>query len=143
MLIAQILEQKGPEVASLRPTHSVADAVALMADRRIGAVVIEDGDAIVGIFSERDLVKLLARDRHTALDSNLRKVMTAPVITCQAGDRIDQVIALMGNRHVRHMPVTDGKRMIGIVSIRDLVRARFAEKELENATLLDISRMHG
>lgn len=143
MLISTILEKKDPEVATLRPTQTVSQAVSLMAERRIGAVVVEDGDAVVGIFSERDLVKLLARDGHVGLESTLRKEMTAPVITCHPDDRIDQVIALMGQRHVRHMPVMDGKRLVGMISIRDLVRYRFAEKELENATLLDISRMHG
>ena len=143
MLISTILDKKGPEVASLRPTHTVSHAVTLMAERRIGAVVIEEGDAIVGIFSERDLVKLLAREGHAALDTPLRRSMTAPVITCRPDDRIDRVIAMMSERAVRHMPVVNGRRMVGIISIRDLIRHRFAEKELETATLLDISRMHG
>jgi CBS domain-containing protein len=114
-----------------------------MAERRIGAVVIEDKDAVVGIFSERDLVKLLARDGQVALNHPLKKTMTAPVITCRGEDRVDQVLALMSQRHVRHMPVMEGRSLRGMISIRDLVRQRLQEKELETATLLDISRMHG
>jgi len=143
MLIAAILEKKGHDVATLRPDQPVSAAVALMAERRIGAVVIEDKATVVGIFSERDLVKQLARDGHGALDEPLRKAMTSPVITCHADERLDQVLAIMSQRHVRHMPVMDGKTLKGMISIRDLVRHRLAEKELETATLLDISRMHG
>ena len=143
MLIATILEKKGHQVATLRPDRTVSAAVALMAERRVGAVVIEDKAEVVGIFSERDLVKLLARNGPSALDQPLRKAMTAPVITCRAEDRLDQVMALMSQRHVRHMPVMDGKTLCGMISIRDLVRHRLEEKEQETAILLDISRMHG
>ncbi len=143
MLIATILAEKGHYVATLRPTQHVSAAIALMAERRIGAVVIEDRGAIVGIFSERDLVKLLAQHGHAALDEPLSRTMTSSVITCRAEDRLDQVLAVMSQRHVRHMPVVEGNELKGMISIRDLVRHRLAEKELETATLLDISRMHG
>jgi CBS domain-containing protein len=143
MLIATILEKKGHDVATLRPTQTVSAAVSLMAERRIGAVVVEDGDRVVGIFSERDLVKQLARTGHRALDAMLKDAMTSPVITCRSEDRLDQVMAMMSDRHVRHMPVLEGTRLRGMISIRDLIRHRIAEKELESATLLDISRMHG
>ena len=143
MLISSILEQKGPAVATLRPDQLVSAAVSLMAERRIGAVVVEDKGAVVGIFSERDLVKHLARDGHDALSEPVRKSMTSPVITCRLDDRVDQVMAMMSQRHIRHMPVMEGAKLRGMISIRDLVRHRLAEKELEAATLLDISRMHG
>ncbi len=143
MLISTILEQKGTDVATLRPDQSVAAAVAMMAERRIGAVVVEDKGAVIGIFSERDLVKLLALEGQDALPEPLRKAMTSPVITCRLDDRLDQVMAMMTHRHVRHMPVMEGQKLRGMISIRDLVRHRLAEKELEAATLLDISRMHG
>lgn len=143
MLIAAILEKKGHDVATLRPDQNVSAAVALMAERRIGAVVVEDKGTVAGIFSERDLVKLLARDGSAILDAPLRKAMTSPVITCRAEDRLDQVMAIMSQKHVRHMPVMDGSSLRGMISIRDLVRYRLEEKELEAAILLDISRMHG
>jgi len=143
MLIETILKTKGHDVATLRPEQPVSAAIALMAERRIGAVVIEDRGTVVGIFSERDLVKVLARDGHVALDRAVRTSMTSPVVTCRAEDRLDQVMAMMTQRHIRHMPVMDGTSLKGMISIRDLVRHRLEEKELEAAILLDISRMHG
>ena len=143
MLISSILERKGPDVATVRPDQVVAVAVALMAERRIGAVVVEDKGGVIGIFSERDLVNLLARDGQDALSEPVRRSMTSPVITCRLDDRLDQVMAIMSQRHIRHMPVMEGPRLRGMISIRDLVRHRLEEKELEAATLLDISRMHG
>ncbi len=143
MLIATILEQKGHSIATLRPTQTVSAAIALMAERRIGAVVIEDKGMIVGIFSERDLVKLLAQNGQAALDEVLSKSMTSPVITCRAEDRMDQVMATMSQRHVRHMPVMESGTLKGMISVRDLIRHRLTEMELETATLRDISRMHG
>ncbi|NPD69208.1 CBS domain-containing protein [Lichenicola cladoniae] len=143
MLIETILKTKGHDVATLRPEQAVSAAVALMAERRIGAVVIADRGTVVGIFSERDLVKVLARDGHVALDRAVQTSMTSPVVTCRAEDRLDQVMAMMTQRHIRHMPVMDGTSLKGMISIRDLVRHRLEEKELEAAILLDISRMHG
>ncbi|MCQ8241498.1 CBS domain-containing protein [Rhizosaccharibacter radicis] len=143
MLIDAILARKGRTVISIRPDKPVSAAVALLAEHRIGAVVVEDRDRIAGIFSERDLVKLLARTGAAGLNEPVRSVMSSPVITCAPGDRIDQVMASMDKHHVRHMPVTEDDRMVGIVSLRDLGRHRLNEKELETATLLDISRRHG
>ncbi|MGI4747922.1 MAG: CBS domain-containing protein [Janthinobacterium lividum] len=143
MLIETILKTKGHDVATLRPEQPVSAAIALMAERRIGAVVIQDRGTVVGIFSERDLVKVLARDGHVALDRAVQISMTSPVVTCRAEDRLDQVMAMMTQRHIRHMPVMDGTSLKGMISIRDLVRHRLEEKELEAAILLDISRMHG
>jgi len=143
MLISTILEEKGHEVATLRPEQSVRTAVALLAERRIGAVVIVEKDRVAGIFTERDLVQHLARRGAPALELSLRDCMTAPVITCRPTDRIDQVMALMTERHIRHMPAMEGERLCGMISIRDLGRKRIAEKEVEAAILLDISRMRG
>lgn len=143
MLIKTILEKKGHDVATLRPDQPVSAAVTMMAERRIGAVVLEDRGKVVGIFSERDLVKVLAREGSPALDRPIRASMSAPVITCRPEDRLDQVWAIMTERHVRHMPVMEGDRLRGMISIRDIGRQRLADKELESATLLDLSRMHG
>jgi len=143
MLISTILDEKGHDVATLRPAQSVRTAVALLAERRIGAVVIEENGRLAGIFTERDLVKLLARHGPAALERALSDCMTAPVITCRPTDRIDQVMAVMTERHIRHMPAMEGERLCGMISIRDLGRKRIAEKEVEAATLLDISRMRG
>ncbi len=148
MLIANILKQRlsqegGHECATASPSDSVETAVAILAERGIGAVVVTENAGVAGIFSERDLVKLLARDRHGALDRELRGVMTTPVVTCKPDDTVDHVLAIMSQRRIRHAPVVGADGLAGMVSIRDLVRSRLSEKELEAAVLLDISRFHG
>ena len=106
MLIEKILEQKGRDCATVRPGASIATVVSVLAERRVGAVVVEDlKGRVVGIFSERDLVKLLALRGADALIVKVREVMNSPVITCKPEDRIDSVMATMAERRIRHMPV--------------------------------------
>ncbi len=144
MLIEKILDQKGRDCATVRPNATVAAAVSLLAELRIGAVVVEDlKGAVVGIFSERDLVRLLAQRGADALAVPVKDVMSSPVITCKADDRLDAVMAIMSERRIRHMPVVASGGLAGMISIRDLIRHRLDEKETEAATLLDISRFHG
>jgi CBS domain-containing protein len=144
MQIAKILDEKGRDCATVRPDATVATAVSLLAERRIGAVVVETlkGD-IVGVFSERDLVKLLAKRGADALDLAVKEVMTAPVVTCRPHDRLDAVMAIMSQRRIRHIPVVDNDSLAGMISIGDLVVRRLNEKEAEAAVLLDLSRLHG
>ena len=144
MLIETILEQKGRACATVRPEATVAAAVSLLAERKIGAVVVEDLKGnILGIFSERDLVQLLATRGPEALLVKIREVMTSPVITCKPDDRIDAVMAIMDGRKLRHMPVVVGGSLAGMISLRDIARHRLSEKETEAAVLLDLSRFHG
>nr|WP_321985925.1 CBS domain-containing protein [uncultured Lichenicoccus sp.] len=144
MLIETILDEKGRDCATIRPEAMVSAAVAILASRRIGAVVVEDlKGAIVGIFSERDLVRLLAKRGRDALDMKLREAMTSPVITCKPTDRLDKVLAIMNNRKVRHLPVVSNGSLAGMISIRDIARHQLSEKENEAAVLLDIARLHG
>lgn len=108
-----------------------------------GADVVEDQwMKPVGIFSERDFVNAIARDGATVLGSDVRQLMSSPIISCRSSDRIDAVLAAMTLAKVRHMPVIDAGSLNGIVSIGDLVKHRLDEKELEASVLLDLSRMH-
>lgn len=142
MVISDVIADKGRHVATLRPTDTVVRAVALLAERRIGAVVIEDAwQKLAGIFSERDLVRLLAHDGPGVLDRQLSEVMTHNVITCRAEDRIDDVLRVMTSNKVRHVPVMESGHLAGIVSIGDLVNKRLVEKQQEAEVLLEISRM--
>ena len=142
MLIEKILEQKGRDCATVRPDASIATVVSVLAERRIGAVVVEDlRGGIVGIFSERDLVKLLASRGANALGVKVKEVMTSPVITCKPGDQLHAVMAVMNDRRVRHIPVVVNNALAGMISIRDLIRHRLNEKETEAAVLLDIRRL--
>lgn len=142
MLIADVIATKGRVVATLPPTETVERAVRLLAERRIGAVVIEDQwQKLAGIFSERDLVRLLAHDGPPALARPLAEVMTHNVITCRAADRTDDILRLMTINKVRHVPVMEDGHLAGIVSIGDLVNQRLTEKQQEAEVLLEISRM--
>ena len=144
MLIEKILDQKGRDCATVRPNATIANVVAILAERRIGAVVVEDlKGGIVGIFSERDLVKLLASRGAEALTVPVKEVMTSPVITCKPDDRLEAVMAIMSQRRIRHMPVVTHNGLAGMISIRDMIRHRLDEKETEAAVLLDLARLHG
>ncbi len=140
MTIAAILRTKGDDVASL-PAHArVAEAVALLAERRIGAVPVMDGDTVAGIFSERDLVYSVARDGAAALDQPLSAVMTSPVEQVAPDQPVIAALSLMTRRRIRHLPVVDNGRMIGFVSIGDLVKYRIDRIEAEAQSMRDYIR---
>ena len=96
----------------------------------------------VGIFSERDFINAVARSGAAVLGFPVQQLMSTPILTCRASDRIDAVLATMTTARIRHLPVVEGNELKGIVSIGDLVKARLDEKELEAAVLRDISLMH-
>ena len=142
MLIKDVLRDKGGEVITVHQSDNVAVAVKKLAERRIGAVIVEDlAMHPVGIFSERDLVNALARSGPRSYEYEVRELMTSPFISTQPGERVDAALALMTTRRIRHLPVLDGGRLVGLVSIGDLVKHRLDEKELEASVLLDITRM--
>jgi CBS domain-containing protein len=131
MTIAAILGGKGHEVVSIDGDRSVADAVALLASRRIGAVPVMDGARVAGVFSERDVIYCLEREGAVALDRRVREVMTSPAITVVPDDSVLGALSLMTQRRIRHLPVLEGGRCIGIVSIGDLVKYRIDRIESE------------
>lgn len=143
MRIADVLASKGRAVASLFAEARVRDALALFAERHIGAVVIDDRwQKLQGLFTERDLVRVLAREGAGALDHPLGQVMTRAIITCRPDDPIESVLAVMTANRVRHVPVLEHDRLAGLVSLGDLVKYRLDEKALEADVLRDITRMH-
>ena len=131
MTIAAILGGKGHEVVAVAPARSVSEAVRLLAERRIGAVPVIDGDAVLGIFSERDVIHCLERDGAAALERRVAEVMTSPAITVGPAESILGALALMTQRRIRHLPVIEGGRCIGFVSIGDLVKHRIDRIESE------------
>ncbi|MFS0738177.1 CBS domain-containing protein [Sphingomonas sp. 1P06PA] len=141
MTISTILRGKGSEVVSIATGTRVTDVVQLLAQRRIGAVPVVDGDAVVGIISERDILYLLAAEGATALDRPVDAVMTAPAITIEPELGILQALSLMTKRRIRHLPVVDASGMVGFVSIGDLVKARIDRIEEEAAALRDYIQM--
>jgi CBS domain-containing protein len=137
MTIAAILKGKGGKVVSLPRGATVRQAVALLADRRIGAVPVVDGDAgdVVGIFSERDVVHCLATHGADALDRPVADVMTRPVQSVGTAEPAIGALSLMTRRRIRHLPVVEDGRMIGFVSIGDLVKYRIDRIEADAAAM--------
>lgn len=124
MTIASMMEGRDETVVSCAPTDSVQHAAALLADKRIGAMPVMDGEAVAGIFSERDLLYCIAKEGAAVLSRAVGEVMTAPAITIERGENVLAALSMMSRRRIRHLPVMDGGTMVGFVSIGDLVKFR-------------------
>ena len=131
MLIAEILKEKGADVFRAAPADTLADTVRQLDDKRIGALVICEGDKVVGILSERDLVRAVSRDGEQALSRPVSAYMTADVIFAQPTETVDTLMGRMTDRRIRHLPVLQDERLVGVVSIGDLVKSRIAEATFE------------
>jgi CBS domain-containing protein len=132
MNVAEILLEKGRDVATILPERTIAEAVDELARRRIGAlVVIEGRDRVAGIVSERDVVRSLAQRGAGLLGESVGSIMTREVVTCRETETIDRVMGRMTRGRFRHLPVVEGGRLAGIVSIGDVVKARIEEVEHE------------
>lgn len=139
MLIADILRRKGGEVVTVRTDSTVGEVISRLAERRIGALpVTDDGRSIDGIVSERDIVRALAAGTPELTAVAVRELMTTPVHTCRREAKLPEVMALMTERRIRHVPVVDdGEALVGILSIGDLINARLEEAEAERKQMAD------
>lgn len=138
MTVKAILSNKGTDVTTIEPTANVASAVKLMAARRIGAVVVTGAERrVVGIVSERDVVRALGAHGSAALELPLTDVMTRRVETCTPSDTISSIMERMTAGKFRHVPVVEQDRLSGIVSIGDVVKQRLEQMEREQAALRD------
>ena len=127
--VSQLLQAKGREVHSVAPDARVFDALKLMAERNVGALVVLEGARLAGIFSERDYARkviLLGKSSH---DIPVREIMTAKVITVHPGQTVEECMELMTEKRIRHLPVLEGERLVGMLSIGDLVKEVIAEQE--------------
>lgn len=131
MTVAVILNSKGHEVVAIAADRSVSDAVRLLAERRIGAVPVLDGETILGVFSERDVIGCLHRDGAETLDRPVTTAMTSPVVTVSPEEPVLAALSLMTHRRIRHLPVVEAGRLVGLVSIGDLVKHRIERIEAE------------
>lgn len=137
MTIGAILRGKGPDVLSIEPDTTVRDAVRLLAERKIGALPVVRAGEVVGIMSERDVIYCLRSDGAAMLDWPVERIMTAPAITVERDHQVMSALSLMTRRRIRHLPVVEDDRLIGIVSIGDLVKHRMDKIEQEAAAMLD------
>ena len=138
MTVKAILSRKGNDVVTAEPNATLAEAVRILSARRIGAIVVTGADRrIIGILSERDVVRVLGEKGPSALDAPISEVMTRKVTTCSMRDTVAELMERMTEGKFRHVPVVDDGRLAGIVSIGDVVKWRVHEIEDESAALRD------
>jgi CBS domain-containing protein len=138
MNVAAILKLKGREVFTTAPDTTLLDIATLLGTRRIGCIVITGIDGkVIGIVSERDIVREIARAGSKVLKEPVASCMTKTVMTCREADTIDRLMAEMTTHRFRHMPVVERGRLVGLVSIGDVVKMRIAEAEMEAAAMRD------
>lgn len=136
MLVSGLLKSKGPGVVTVAPGTTATDVVAVLAERRIGAVVVSaDGRSIDGVVSERDVVRALAERGLGAMDAEASSIMTSEVVTCEPDTTVEQLMQLMTERRIRHIPVVADGALSGIVSIGDVVKDRISDLETETQVL--------
>jgi CBS domain-containing protein len=138
MLIHHVLQRKGSDVVTIGAEAPIRQALSTLGEHNIGAIVVADEQgAVVGIISERDVVRALAADGPRTLDRTVGDLMTRRVTTCGLRATVDELMALMTEKRIRHVPVVDEGVLQGIVSIGDVVKTRIGELETETETLHD------
>lgn len=136
MTVRQLLAEKGGDVVTIGPDRTLADAAAMLARRKIGAVVVSrDGADVAGILSERDIIRALSKKSEGALADKVSAHMTAEVVTCSPEADMAHLMRVMTRGKFRHVPVIEGGRLVGIVSIGDVVKRRLADIEAEHEAL--------
>jgi CBS domain-containing protein len=140
MKVADILKVKGSDVIAVKPTDTVRDVAHKLVQSKIGAVVVSrDGSSLDGIISERDIARAVGTQSRDIGVLNASDLMTRSVITCGPGDSIRDVAKIMTENRIRHVPVSDGSRLVGLVSIGDILKHRLDEVMLETRVLRDIA----
>lgn len=132
MTIARILQHKGGTIMGVAPDQSLQEAAAILTEKRVGALVVLDSDGrLHGILSERDIVRLCAQTGAAAMMAKVADAMTKEVLTAAPKDKVDSALARMTDRRIRHLPVLEGQKLVGVVSIGDLVKAKIDEARQE------------
>jgi CBS domain-containing protein len=126
--VRQLLDRKGRQVFSIAPGAAVLDAIRMMAERHVGALLVMQGETLSGIVSERDYARKVILMGRSSADTPVRDIMTTAVITVQPETPVEQCMQIMTDQRVRHLPVIDAGRVVGMVSIGDLVKAVIAEQ---------------
>ncbi len=137
MTVEAILKRKGQSVVTTGPTTSIKSAAELMREKNIAALMVMNGEATLGIVTERDIVRAFARDGVAMGSKPVQDIMTAKLITGTPGDSVKHVMEVMTNKRIRHFPVYQDGKLAGLVSIGDVVRHRLQDLELEKNVLRD------
>jgi CBS domain-containing protein len=137
--ISDILRHKNATsraaVVTIAPSDTVSELVAALAEHNVGALIAVDGDRVVGIVSERDVVRRIAEQGPAVLDAAVESIMTTSVVSCSSGDAVDSIAETMTERRIRHMPVIDDNELVGVISIGDVVSSRIRQLETDRGQL--------
>lgn len=129
--VRQLLDAKAAEVFAIGPDAPVIDAIRLMAEKRIGAVLVMQGSRLAGILSERDYARKIVLQGRSSADTPVRDIMTAQVISVGLDDSAERCMQIVTEQRIRHLPVLDGDEVVGVVSIGDLVKAVIEDQQVE------------
>ncbi len=142
MIVSAILKHKGADVETTHPEVSIAEAARRLTEKGIGSLVVcEPQGKVVGILSERDIIKGISTHGQAVVGLPIKSIMTDGTITCAPDDQVKQIMSVMTRQRVRHIPVLVDRKLVGIVSIGDLVKSRLGQTELEVNVLRDHARM--
>lgn len=129
--VRQLLEAKAPEIFAIGPDAPVIEAIRLMAEKRIGAVLVIEGGQLVGILSERDYARKIVLQGRSSADTPVRTIMTSQVLTVSLSDTAEHCMQMVTDRRIRHLPVLHNGEVLGVVSIGDLVKAVIEDQQIE------------
>lgn len=135
--IAKVLAAKGNEVHTIAPDATVYEAVVRMVEKNVGSLLVLDGDKIAGIVTERDYLRQIAVKGRTSKTTRVGEIMTTPLVYVGPGQTVEEAMAIMSDRRIRHLPVVDGGRLIGLVSIGDLVKRVASDQKFHIQYLTD------
>jgi len=127
--IQTLLKKKGYDVWSIAPDASVYDAIHLMAEKAVGALIVMDGPKLVGVISERDYARKIILEGRSSENTKISEIMSSEVITTGPDNKIEECMAIMTERRIRHLPVLDGNEVLGVISLGDLVKYIIAEQQ--------------
>jgi CBS domain-containing protein len=137
MTVRAILDSKGHQIQSVEPDAKLSDAIKILGERRIGAVLVMNQGRMEGILSERDIVRVLGERGATVLDEPVSAVMTRKVVSCRQADTVSAIMEMMTLGKFRHLPVIEDGKVVGLISIGDIVKRRVEEFEREQEALRD------
>jgi CBS domain-containing protein len=129
--VSELLDRKGGQVWAVAPGDSVLDAIRLMAEKGIGAVLVRDGERLAGILSERDYARKIILQGKSSKDTPVREIMTSELITVRPSQTVQDCMALMTQSRIRHLPVVEGEKLVGILSIGDLVKEVIEDQKFQ------------
>jgi CBS domain-containing protein len=127
--VKQLLQAKGHDIWSVGPEDSVYDAIELMANKGVGALVVMEGDSLVGVLSERDYARKVVLQGRSSKGTKIKEIMTSRVVYARPEQTVEECMALMTDKRIRHLPVMDGDELLGVISIGDLVKSIIEEQQ--------------